>query len=143
VPAIRLVHHQIGKTAAKPGCPSRLVDPPTCNPWHFELPLTRALLTAVDEVAPGVEIRTVVTTHANGDHCWGNQLLPQAQVVGSSACGHGMAHEVQPAELAALSGSRSRARRWGTTCGGTSAGLTSRVLRCSHSKGHKANGHYR
>jgi glyoxylase-like metal-dependent hydrolase (beta-lactamase superfamily II) len=76
---------------------------------QFDLPLTRELLTAVAEVAPGVEIRTVVTTHANGDHCWGNQLLPWAEVVGSSACGHGMAHEVQPAELAALSGSRSPA----------------------------------
>jgi cyclase len=74
---------------------------------QFDLPLTRELLTAVAEVAPGVEIRTVVTTHANGDHCWGNQLLPRVEVVGSSACGHGMAHEVQPAELASLSGSHS------------------------------------
>jgi cyclase len=74
---------------------------------QFDLPLTRDLLAAVGEVAPGVEINLVVTTHANGDHCWGNQLLPRAEVVGSSACGHGMAHEVQPADLAALSGSRS------------------------------------
>ena len=74
---------------------------------QFDLPLTRELLAAVAEAAPGVEIRTVVTTHANGDHCWGNQLLPRAEVVGSSACGHGMAQEVQPADLAALSGPRS------------------------------------
>jgi cyclase len=74
---------------------------------QFDLPLTRELLTAVAGVAPGMEIRTVVTTHANGDHCWGNQLLPRAEVVGSSACSHDMAKEVQPADLAALSGSRS------------------------------------
>jgi glyoxylase-like metal-dependent hydrolase (beta-lactamase superfamily II) len=45
-----------------------------------------------------------VTTHPNGDHCWGNQLISGAEIIGSAACSHGMVQEVQPAQLAALSG---------------------------------------
>ena len=71
---------------------------------QFDLPLTRDLLAAIAAAQPDVEIRTVVTTHANGDHCWGNQLLEGVEIIGSAACGHGMGEEVQPAELAALSG---------------------------------------
>lgn len=76
---------------------------------QFDLRLTRDLLAAVAATAPGAEVGTVVTTHANGDHCWGNQLIPDAVVIGSAACGHGMSKEVQPADLAALSGPRSPA----------------------------------
>ncbi|MEU7909316.1 MBL fold metallo-hydrolase [Actinoplanes sp. NPDC049118] len=71
---------------------------------QFDLPLTRDLLAAVAALRPDVQIRTVVTTHANGDHCWGNQLINGVEIIGSAACGHGMGEEVQPAELAALSG---------------------------------------
>lgn len=41
----------------------------------FDLPMTRRML---DEMAPltgSAPIGTVVNTHANGDHCYGNQLL--------------------------------------------------------------------
>lgn len=71
---------------------------------QFTVPLTRELLNAIEAQCPGAEVATVVTTHANGDHCWGNQLLDAAEIIGSAAVAHGMAHEVQPEELAALSG---------------------------------------
>ena len=74
---------------------------------QFTVPLTRELLDAIEAGFPGVEVATVVTTHANGDHCWGNQLLVDAEIVGSAASAHGMAEEVQPEQLAALSGPNS------------------------------------
>jgi glyoxylase-like metal-dependent hydrolase (beta-lactamase superfamily II) len=43
----------------------------------------------------------VVNTHANGDHCYGNQLVAAAEIVASSAAAHEMT-EVPPAMLAAL-----------------------------------------
>ena len=46
-------------------------------------------------------IATVVNTHANGDHCYGNQLVAGAEIVASSAAAHEMT-EVPPAMLAAL-----------------------------------------
>jgi glyoxylase-like metal-dependent hydrolase (beta-lactamase superfamily II) len=69
---------------------------------QFTLDLTRRLLDAVAAAVPGARIDTVVNTHANGDHCWGNQLLPDATVVGSAAMACGGADEVSPAELTAL-----------------------------------------
>ncbi|MFI7598205.1 MBL fold metallo-hydrolase [Actinoplanes sp. NPDC049681] len=71
---------------------------------QFTVALTRELLDAIEAQCPGVVIETVVTTHANGDHCWGNQLLSDAEVIGSAALAHGLADEVQPEQLAALSG---------------------------------------
>lgn len=73
---------------------------------QFTIPLTRVLLADIQRHLLSVRIETVVTTHANGDHCWGNQLLPEAEIIGSAELAHGMAEEVQPHE-SALSGSRS------------------------------------
>ena len=69
---------------------------------QFTLPMTRTLLEAVHEAVPDARITTVVTTHANGDHCWGNQLLPDAASVGSAATAHEMTHEISPEALAGL-----------------------------------------
>src|SRR5690348_11488644 len=71
---------------------------------QFTVPLTRELLDPIEAHSAGVVIETVVTTHANGDHCWGNQLLGDAQIIGSAALKDELAHEVQPEQLAALSG---------------------------------------
>jgi cyclase len=55
----------------------------------FDLAHTRRMLdTIASEVA--VPIRTVVNTHHNGDHCWGNQLLPDARILAHSACAEAM-----------------------------------------------------
>ena len=67
----------------------------------FDLRLTAAMLgemAAVRETAP---IATVVNTHANGDHCYGNQLVAGAAIVASTATAREMG-EVSPAMLAGL-----------------------------------------
>ena len=74
---------------------------------QFDLGLTRALLDTIEGELPRVAITTVVTTHVNGDHCWGNQLLGDVEIIGSASSAHGMAGEIQPEQLAALSGAGS------------------------------------
>jgi cyclase len=69
---------------------------------QFTLPLTGTLLAAVREALPGTAITTVVTTHANGDHCWGNQLLPDAILVGSASTADELTHEITPDALAGM-----------------------------------------
>lgn len=67
----------------------------------FDLALTQRML---DEFASAVHtapITTVVNTHANGDHCYGNQLVKHAEIIASEAAAHEMS-EVPPAMLAAL-----------------------------------------
>jgi len=50
----------------------------------FDLKLTREML---DQLAPiAGRIDTVVNTHANGDHCWGNELMGDARIVASKEC---------------------------------------------------------
>jgi len=70
---------------------------------QFDLPMTRELETAIAATVPDAVVQTLVNTHANGDHCWGNQRFPNAEIIGSASSAHGMAHEIQPAQLAAMS----------------------------------------
>jgi len=70
---------------------------------QFDLPMTRELQETIASTLPGVAVTTVVVTHANGDHCWGNQLFPDADIIASAAAAHGLAHEIQPDQLVALS----------------------------------------
>ncbi|GAB4347907.1 MAG: hypothetical protein Kow0099_30190 [Candidatus Abyssubacteria bacterium] len=46
----------------------------------FDLPLTQKMLS---EIAAKVNkpIKQVVNTHHNGDHCWGNQLVEDAEII--------------------------------------------------------------
>ena len=67
----------------------------------FDLHLTAAMLDSMAGLTRSAPIATVVNTHANGDHCYGNQLVAGAEIVASSAAAHEMA-EVPPAMLAAL-----------------------------------------
>ena len=52
----------------------------------FDLPLTRAMLDSMDPVTATRPIQTLVNTHANGDHCYGNQLVAGAEIVSTEAC---------------------------------------------------------
>ncbi|MEV0266974.1 MBL fold metallo-hydrolase [Streptomyces sp. NPDC050617] len=63
----------------------------------YTLPLTRRLRAAAADAAPGTRITTVVNTHLNGDHCHGNQLFPDAEIITSEANAAGIGHEVPPA----------------------------------------------
>jgi cyclase len=48
----------------------------------YDLNLTRRMLDTMRRRAPeAANIETVVNTHANGDHCWGNQLVGGAEIV--------------------------------------------------------------
>ncbi len=67
----------------------------------FDLRLTHHML---DDMAPFVKaspIATVVNTHANGDHCYGNQALSGVEIVATTAAAAEM-EEVPPELLAAL-----------------------------------------
>ena len=66
----------------------------------FDLRLTREMLDAMRRATPAAAaIDVVVNTHANGDHCWGNQLVRDAEIVGSRRCAEEMA-ELPPSLLA-------------------------------------------
>jgi len=67
----------------------------------FDLRITQHMLDTMADHTRSAPIGTVVNTHANGDHCYGNQLVGGAQVVASTATAHEMG-DVPPALLAAL-----------------------------------------
>lgn len=68
----------------------------------FDLALTREMLDAMRSLTDRHPIRQVLNTHGNGDHCYGNQLVPeQAEIVAAQAAVADM-EEMPPALLAAL-----------------------------------------
>jgi cyclase len=68
----------------------------------FDLRLTDEMLRALKKVSPAAErIGTVVNTHANGDHCFGNALLRGAEIVSSRASAEEMV-DLPPSRLADL-----------------------------------------
>jgi glyoxylase-like metal-dependent hydrolase (beta-lactamase superfamily II) len=67
----------------------------------FDLVLTAEMLDAFGNHTSGAPIDTVVNTHANGDHCYGNELVADAEIIATTAAAAEMA-EVPPALLAGL-----------------------------------------
>ena len=68
----------------------------------FDVRLTREMLGDLRHATPAAEnIRQVVNTHANGDHCWGNELVRDAEIIASDAGAREMI-ELPPERLAAL-----------------------------------------
>lgn len=66
----------------------------------FDLRLTAEMLdTMRRQVQAASTIATVVNTHANGDHCFGNSLVSSAEIVASRACAEEMA-ALPPSRLA-------------------------------------------
>ena len=57
----------------------------------FDLKLTQEMLDAMAPIRARSPISTLVNTHANGDHCYGNQLVTNAAIVASVATAHEMA----------------------------------------------------
>ncbi|MEU8227969.1 MBL fold metallo-hydrolase [Actinoplanes sp. NPDC048967] len=68
----------------------------------FDLPMTREMLTAMAPVTDRSPLRHAVNTHANGDHCYGNALLPAGTVIHAGPHFDDDLHEVPPALLAQL-----------------------------------------
>lgn len=67
----------------------------------FDLKITQRMLDSMGSATQNASISTVINTHANGDHCYGNQLLKDRKIIASQATAHEMS-EVPPAMLAAL-----------------------------------------
>jgi cyclase len=73
----------------------------------YDVDLTAEMLQAMRRATPCADrIATVVNTHANGDHCWGNQLFGAARIISSRAAAAEM-KELRPSLMAAMiSGAR-------------------------------------
>jgi glyoxylase-like metal-dependent hydrolase (beta-lactamase superfamily II) len=67
----------------------------------FDLRLTAEMLDAMSDQTAAAPISHLVNTHANGDHCYGNQLVATAEIISSTAAAEEMA-DVPPSLLAAL-----------------------------------------
>jgi cyclase len=68
----------------------------------FDLRLTEEMLRSMRRAVPAAaQIDTLVNTHANGDHCYGNQLVGDAVIVASRQTAEEMT-ELPPAAMAAL-----------------------------------------
>jgi cyclase len=68
----------------------------------FDLALTDEMLRAMRNAVPSAaRIDTLVNTHANGDHCYGNQLLGDARIIASEQTAQEMT-ELPPSAMAAL-----------------------------------------
>lgn len=65
---------------------SVLVD--TC----WDLKFTQELLETADPILRKSPVETVVNTHADGDHCWGNQLFKDKEIIATNACIKQMHH---------------------------------------------------
>src|SRR5205823_14429292 len=69
----------------------------------FDLKLTQEMLDTMRQSVPAAKhIDMVVNTHANGDHCWGNELVADAQIIASARTAEEMQEGVTPQQLAAL-----------------------------------------
>jgi glyoxylase-like metal-dependent hydrolase (beta-lactamase superfamily II) len=51
----------------------------------YDLTLTRRMIDLYASVHPE-PARRLLNTHHNGDHCWGNQLFPDAEIIGHRGC---------------------------------------------------------
>jgi len=69
----------------------------------FDLDLTAEMLKSMQDAAPlaAANFDTLVNTHANGDHCHGNELVTGAEIIASSASAAEMA-ELTPDAMAAI-----------------------------------------
>ena len=76
----------------------------------WDPPLTRRMLAAMAPVTERAPIRTLVNTHSDGDHWWGNQEVRSAEIV--------VATQAAAAVMAAESPARDEALR--RPCGASS-----------------------
>ena len=68
----------------------------------YDLALTERMLTEMRRAVPAAaRIDTLVNTHANGDHCYGNQLVSGARIVATERTAAEMT-ELPPAAMAAI-----------------------------------------
>ncbi|MDO8433816.1 MAG: MBL fold metallo-hydrolase [Candidatus Binatus sp.] len=70
----------------------------------FDLKLTREMLDSMRRAEPQAtaKIGTLVNTHSNGDHCFGNELVAGAEIIASKACAEDLQHDGGAARLAEM-----------------------------------------
>lgn len=68
----------------------------------FDLRLTREMLDAMRGITDTRPIDALLNTHGNGDHCWGNQLVPDQAAIYAAAAARDEMQEVTPQLLHAL-----------------------------------------
>src|SRR5271154_6401098 len=59
----------------------------------FDAPHTRVMLEDLRRATPA-KIRTLVNTHQNGDHWFGNALVEDAEIIATERAAEAMAHEL-------------------------------------------------
>lgn len=61
----------------------------------FDVPLTREMLAAMRKAEPkaAAKIKTLVNTHHNGDHCYGNECCEGAEIIAHQLAREAMTHE--------------------------------------------------
>ncbi len=65
--------------------------------------LTATMLAAMRSELEGAPLNRVLNTHSDGDHWWGNKVVPDdAEIVCSERTARAMRHDVSPRELAML-----------------------------------------
>src|SRR5579864_8507679 len=63
----------------------------------FDLKLTREMLDTMRRALPAAaRIDMVVNTHANGDHCYGNELVADARIIASRRTAEEMMTAITP-----------------------------------------------
>lgn len=67
----------------------------------WDLNFTGGMLQAMRSVIRDAPIRYLVNTHADGDHCWGNELVKDAEIIMTRACDL-EAREMKPGAMAML-----------------------------------------
>jgi glyoxylase-like metal-dependent hydrolase (beta-lactamase superfamily II) len=70
----------------------------------FDLPLTREMIAAMRRAEPraAAKFGTLVNTHSNGDHCFGNELIEGAEIIASKACDEEMRNDGGAGRLAEM-----------------------------------------
>jgi cyclase len=69
----------------------------------FDLRLTREMLDTMRRGVPAAShIDMVINTHANGDHCYGNQLVAGARIIASRRTAEEMMTAISPEQFAQL-----------------------------------------
>src|SRR5690606_26475571 len=52
----------------------------------WDLHCAREMLTGAQPIVAKSPIERVINTHADGDHCWGNQLFADKEIIATDAC---------------------------------------------------------
>ncbi|MEU5901918.1 MULTISPECIES: MBL fold metallo-hydrolase [unclassified Streptomyces] len=78
------------------GPDAALIDTP------YDVPMTQAMIAAAEPLLGDRTVRTVVNTHANGDHTFGNHLFPGAEIIATRAGHEHLHHEPTPQQMHAL-----------------------------------------